>query len=247
MSAQNVSSFHAQHFPAGHSPTDFAKWQQIPGDAEPYRVPYSVYFEPYIVAARTRLPRYDERFRGYGMNKISHLHSVAVAGNSFLVLPSHFVIADQHEKSVSWQAVFGAKSTAHSERITILFDHFTCQLEGSTESPEQAIAATVQSAHHQRVMTAEQANALQRLLEEEKLRETLQRETEEASDHLEVVDTAAAAMPGVQQEEPGCESFSNDAMGTMEATAAPGIMRCKLSAEPVQLGSLPCGSSTSAQ
>ena len=30
-------------------------------------------FEPYVVALRQAIPWYDERFRGYGRDKITHL------------------------------------------------------------------------------------------------------------------------------------------------------------------------------
>ncbi|CAN0464386.1 unnamed protein product, partial [Laminaria digitata] len=35
-----------------------------------YTVSYSSCFEPYIVANKSTVPMYDERFRGYGMNKV---------------------------------------------------------------------------------------------------------------------------------------------------------------------------------
>ena len=55
------------------------------------RIEYEEYFEPYIIANKHVLPRYDERFRGYGMNKISHLLNVAAHGFKFNVLPDVFV------------------------------------------------------------------------------------------------------------------------------------------------------------
>lgn len=34
-----------------------------------YAVPFEPCFEPYVVVDKTVTPMYDERFRGYGMNK----------------------------------------------------------------------------------------------------------------------------------------------------------------------------------
>lgn len=36
-----------------------------------YDVPFEPCFEPYVVVDKTVTPLYDERFRGYGMNKAS--------------------------------------------------------------------------------------------------------------------------------------------------------------------------------
>ena len=84
--------FHVSHFPAGHGPTDFARWWSLSssppsplssgGDdddaagaacfAASYTVAHSPHFEPYVLtaAADAALPWYDERFAGYGMNKV---------------------------------------------------------------------------------------------------------------------------------------------------------------------------------
>ena len=96
-----ASPFHLAHFAAGHAPTNFGRWL---GASAPYAVDYADHFEPYIVASRSWLPRYDERFRGYGMNKVSHLYAVAAATARFVVAPRHFVAAHEHAKSSSWQA-----------------------------------------------------------------------------------------------------------------------------------------------
>lgn len=36
-----------------------------------YAVPFKPCFEPYVVVDKTVVPMYDERFRGYGMNKVN--------------------------------------------------------------------------------------------------------------------------------------------------------------------------------
>lgn len=84
-----------------------------------------MFYEPYIIGSRSTLPRYDERFRGYGMNKISHLFSVAADGHRFIVLPEVFIAAREHPRSPSWKKMFGSQSNVlHRVRIAYIFDQF---------------------------------------------------------------------------------------------------------------------------
>ena len=85
----------------GHSPTNFTRW--FTSDT-PYLIKYKWRFEPYIIALKQTLPSYDERFKGYGGNKISHLYEVAHRGAHFIVLPDVFIIARQHSDSTSKKA-----------------------------------------------------------------------------------------------------------------------------------------------
>ena len=39
-----------------------------------YEVGYQEYYEPYVLVAKSEVPPYDERFTGYGLNKIAHLY-----------------------------------------------------------------------------------------------------------------------------------------------------------------------------
>ncbi|KAK2549747.1 Xylosyl- and glucuronyltransferase LARGE2s [Acropora cervicornis] len=57
--------------------TNYIKWYQT---NEPYEVrSYQDKYEPYLILRRTpELPFYDQRFTGYGMNKISHVIELAL-------------------------------------------------------------------------------------------------------------------------------------------------------------------------
>ena len=114
-----ATPFHIDHFPAGHAPTDYATWQVA---SAPYQVAYADSYEPYVIASKAWLPPYDERFTGYGMNKVSHLYTVAACGAQFVVLPRHFVAAHEHAKSSSWQATFGNRADPRQRmRVAALY------------------------------------------------------------------------------------------------------------------------------
>jgi len=52
--------------------------------------------EPYAIALSESLPRYDERFRGRGMNKVEQLTHAAAWGVHWAVLPRHFALHLPH-------------------------------------------------------------------------------------------------------------------------------------------------------
>jgi hypothetical protein len=66
-----------------------------------YAVDYADYFEPYVIIARDRFLPYDERFRGYGMNKCVHLRGLHQCHLGFYVLCGAFAVARAHDKSDS--------------------------------------------------------------------------------------------------------------------------------------------------
>ena len=117
-----AEGFHQSHFPQGHGPTQFdVFWEKslyrpsrmVVGSVEDYFwnesyvVRYKDLFEPYIVMASGDVPLYDERFQGYGLNKVSHLASVAKEKGEFVVLPGVFVVAPAHERSEAWGKIYG--------------------------------------------------------------------------------------------------------------------------------------------
>lgn len=55
-------------------------------------------FEPYIVVTKN-VARYDERFVGFGWNKVSHIMELHVRGYRFHVLPDLFIIHMPHSPS----------------------------------------------------------------------------------------------------------------------------------------------------
>ncbi|XP_035694904.1 LARGE xylosyl- and glucuronyltransferase 2-like isoform X2 [Branchiostoma floridae] len=96
----NILPFRSVESPESHRPTDYQRWY-----AEEQVYPVSTYqdkFEPYLVLRMSpSLPLYDERFSGYGMNKVTHTMELLAAGYQFLVLPNVWAIHVPHRSTSS--------------------------------------------------------------------------------------------------------------------------------------------------
>jgi len=92
-------------------------------------------------------PRYDERFRGYGLNKVSHLYACAAAGLRFTVLPGVFVVAGQHPKSAAWAATFGQQAAVQQRMlIAALFRRFKQELLEGQRQQQRALPHEAEAA-----------------------------------------------------------------------------------------------------
>ncbi|KAL7541976.1 hypothetical protein ACHAXR_011397 [Thalassiosira sp. AJA248-18] len=83
--------------------------------------------------ASADVPLYDERFQGYGLNKVSHLATIASQkGPRFFVLPGVFLVAPAHNRSESWAERYGTKSDENGfNKLALkgLYYNFTKNLE----------------------------------------------------------------------------------------------------------------------
>ena len=75
-------------------------------------------FEPFILAARSLLlsdgATWDERFTGYGKNKIEHAMRLTVQARAqWVVLPHGFLIARAHARSYVWELTYGVRYNRH--------------------------------------------------------------------------------------------------------------------------------------
>ncbi|XP_074961621.1 xylosyl- and glucuronyltransferase LARGE2 isoform X2 [Phalacrocorax aristotelis] len=91
----SLYTFRYHVWPKGHAPTDYAKWRMA---TVPYRVAWQPDFEPYVVVRRD-CPRYDQRFVGFGWNKVSHIMELDAQEYELLVLPNAFMIHMPHAPS----------------------------------------------------------------------------------------------------------------------------------------------------
>eukprot|EP00485_Elphidium_margaritaceum_P012844 CAMPEP_0202706662 /NCGR_PEP_ID=MMETSP1385-20130828/19053_1 /ASSEMBLY_ACC=CAM_ASM_000861 /TAXON_ID=933848 /ORGANISM="Elphidium margaritaceum" /LENGTH=459 /DNA_ID=CAMNT_0049365181 /DNA_START=313 /DNA_END=1692 /DNA_ORIENTATION=- len=120
-----VQPFQMDYFSAGHTATNFDKWMQIDGmDEQLYRVQYSHHYEPYIVVRNDdSLCAYDERFTGYGMNKIVHIAKLAIQKKfTFNVLCAGYIITLQHEKSNDFRRTLQSKTNNRRKWLRALFN-----------------------------------------------------------------------------------------------------------------------------
>uniref|UniRef100_A0A3B5A6B0 Glycosyltransferase-like protein LARGE2 n=1 Tax=Stegastes partitus TaxID=144197 RepID=A0A3B5A6B0_9TELE len=88
-------TFRYHVWPKGHSPTNYAKWRTA---TTPYKVEWEPDFEPYVVVRRD-CPEYDQRFVGFGWNKVSHIMELDAQEYDLMVLPNAFMIHMPHAPS----------------------------------------------------------------------------------------------------------------------------------------------------
>jgi hypothetical protein len=85
-----------------------------------YRVQALEGYEPYVIVSRDLFVPYDERFRGYGKNKIVQLRWMASRGAQWHVLPGHFVLEEYHKITPTYN--FIKSSPKRLQRMQDLYD-----------------------------------------------------------------------------------------------------------------------------
>ena len=80
--------------------------------------------QPYVACHRSTVPLYDERFRGYGLNKVSHLLSLSRT-HGFVVCAEAWCVSPEMEKSNAWERIYGGgKDPKLAIKVQVLFDRF---------------------------------------------------------------------------------------------------------------------------
>lgn len=92
---RSIFTFRYHVWKAGHAPTNYEHWKNA---SVPYRVSWAPDFEPYVVIRSDALS-YDERFVGFGWNKVSHVMELDALGYEFVVLPDPFIVHLPHAPS----------------------------------------------------------------------------------------------------------------------------------------------------
>lgn len=118
--------FHCGVFRPEGDPLNYSRWYDA---SLPYEVPYLEFFEPHVIGLTASMPRYDERFKGYGLNKVQHTYAAASSGFRFKVLPQHFLITARHKKSPSWNSAFGTSQDAdHLKKVIGMYECFKAEV-----------------------------------------------------------------------------------------------------------------------
>ncbi|PSC71803.1 Glycosyltransferase LARGE2 [Micractinium conductrix] len=84
LDARTLVPFHSGLFSKGHASTDYRRWAFA---SNAFEVGFTMGFEPYILVHRKHVPPYDERFRGYFINKLIQRAHMDALGTRWLVHP----------------------------------------------------------------------------------------------------------------------------------------------------------------
>ena len=128
--------FQGDNSPTSHSTTDSGRWL-TETEVRPIPCFRSNRYEPYLVVRTSPdvTPRYDERFVGYGKNKIQHVSHLRKIGFAFAVLPRQFLVHVPHPKSTAKNQWVSSYET--HKAIDTLYSTFLKELEAAV--PEEAI------------------------------------------------------------------------------------------------------------
>ena len=96
LSEGRVYTFRHDVWPRGHAPINYDHWKTA---KVPYQIKWAPDFEPYILVS-SNVTKYDERFVGFGWNKVSHSMELNAQGYEFVVLPDAFVVHMPHGPSL---------------------------------------------------------------------------------------------------------------------------------------------------
>ncbi|GAB4821434.1 hypothetical protein N2152v2_008480 [Parachlorella kessleri] len=91
--ARELQQFAIVKFEAGHNCTQYSRWLQA---QDFYEINYTNGYEPYTLMLRKHIPWFDERFRGYGFDKMTGYLVMWHWGIRFAVHPRAFVVHVPH-------------------------------------------------------------------------------------------------------------------------------------------------------
>ncbi|EKX48019.1 hypothetical protein GUITHDRAFT_136980 [Guillardia theta CCMP2712] len=128
-----VIGFQTEKFPTGHAAERVRELWTACESIEGYMIEYEEGFEPYVIVSRQSfllflapsaeycsrwmVPAYDERYEGYGRNKVSHIRRMAVQGFHFRVCFKAYVVHQEHELSRDAQEFYDRENNSRLEQI----------------------------------------------------------------------------------------------------------------------------------
>lgn len=80
------------------------------------------------LAARPVAPYYDERFHGYGKNKIQHISHLRLLGYKFAVLPEGFIVHNPHIESAVKETWNNVEQSKLHQDMDVLYRNFLHEL-----------------------------------------------------------------------------------------------------------------------
>ncbi|CAB3400326.1 unnamed protein product [Caenorhabditis bovis] len=93
---KKIRIFRENIWPAAHRATKVEEWLYA---NESYTIEWKKNYEPYIIINRQSVPHYDERFGGFGWNKVTHIIKLRAENYTFKVTPTSFMLHQSHPPS----------------------------------------------------------------------------------------------------------------------------------------------------
>lgn len=111
--AGSVDFFNAHDAPWGHGPTNTSRWIRLSNPII-YKVKYEPKYEPFVILAKNIAPWADERFVGYGGNKIAYINQLKGMDFTFHVHPYAFSVHVPHHRTKAADIFVAHKKSGHS-------------------------------------------------------------------------------------------------------------------------------------
>lgn len=105
----------AEFYPVGHRSTNYKKWFLA---SLPYSIKFKSGYEPYVLVSRKHMPWYDERFRGYGWDKVMQIYQLDAMDFRFLAHPQAFVMHRPHPPSSGYNHTFTGEAYTQKHKPT---------------------------------------------------------------------------------------------------------------------------------
>ena len=124
LAGKDCAVFDSEYNPTGQSSTDIGRWHKL-GEGETMRIKCirSERYEPFVTLRRdVDTPTFDERFSGYGKNKVQQLVHLRVAGFRFEVLGRGFLLHFPHAKSASKDKWLHSSAHRNVDRLFQTFE-----------------------------------------------------------------------------------------------------------------------------
>ncbi len=135
---KTLATFRSNEWTRGHAPTNYKHWKQT---SKPYKIKWAADFEPYIVS-QSNVSAYDERFSGFGWNKVSHIMKLNALGYEFIVLPAIFVIHIPHSPSLDVEHF--RKNAVYRDCVQLIKTEYKAELHrqyGTLDKKKSAVRA----------------------------------------------------------------------------------------------------------